>query len=143
MELVRATEVLPEVEAVECSLANVEVSESLEEEVRMALENLKRKTDQWRPFEELHTLILGMSNYLDRNSLEQKTIYARLNAIEKDTKETVNTVKVIALVVVMVAGFWSVIAWSISYDAIRAFFYAANLISHDAYSAILRVFGGS
>ena len=58
MELVRVNEMLPEVEAIECSIADGEVSESLEGEVREALNDFKLKSDQWRPLEDLQTLTL-------------------------------------------------------------------------------------
>lgn len=131
MELVRVSEMLPEVQAIECSLADAEVSEGLGEEVRATIENLKRKSDQWRPFEELHTLMSHLSDHLDQTSSEQKVIYNCLRTIEESTRATINTIRVIAFIVATVAGFWSAIAWWIWRDEIRSLFYvAANLTSH-------------
>ena len=130
MELVRVSEMLPEVEAIECSLADAEVSEGLEEEVREALERSKLKSDQWRPLEDLQTLTLHISDHLDQKSSEQKAIYNCLRTIEEHTRETINTIRVIAFIVATVAGFWSAVAWWIWRDEIRSLFYvAANLIS--------------
>jgi hypothetical protein len=140
MEHVCVSEMLPEVQAIECSLADAEVPDNLEEaevpdnleeEVRVALRDLRRKTDQWRPFEDLYALMLRVSDRLDHGSSEQKVVYNCLIAIEKNTKETIDAVKVIAIFIAVVAGFWSAVAWWASYDEIRTFFNAgANLISH-------------
>jgi hypothetical protein len=131
MELVRVNEMLPDVEAIECTLADAEVSERLGEEVRAAIENLKRKSDQWRPFEELHALMLRISDHLDQKSSEQKAVYNCLRTIEESTRETNNTIRVIAFVVATVAGFWSAVAWWIWREEIRSLFYAAaNLMQH-------------
>ena len=130
MELVRVSEILPEVQAIECSLADAEVSEGLGEEVRAAIENLKRQSDQWRPFEELHTLMSHVSDHLDQKGSEQKAIYNCLRTIEDHTRETINTIRVIAFIVATVAGFWSAVAWWIWRDEIRGLLYvAANLVS--------------
>lgn len=130
MKLVRVNEMLPEVEAIECSLADT-VSENLEKEVREALKDLKLKSDQWRPLEDLQTLTLRISDHLDQESSEQKAVYNCLRTIEVNTRETINTIRVIALFTATVAGFWSAVAWWIWRDEIRVFFYvAANLVSH-------------
>jgi hypothetical protein len=130
MELVRADELLPEVEAIECSIADGAVSEGLEGEVRDALKDFKLKSDQWRPLEELQTLTLRISNHIDQRNSEQKEVYNCLRTLERNTRETINTVRVIAFIVATVAGFWSAVAWWIWRDEIRSLFYvAANLLS--------------
>lgn len=130
MELVRVNEMLPDVEAIECSLADAEVSESLEGEVRDALNDLKLKSDQWRPLDDLQTLTLRIGDHLDQKRSEQKAIYNCLRTIEESTRETINTIRVIAFIVAAVAGFWSAVAWWIWRDEIRSLFYvAANLLS--------------
>jgi hypothetical protein len=130
MELVRVNEMLPEVEAIECSIADGAVSEGLEGEVREALKDFKLKSDQWRPLEDLQTLTLRISNHIDQRNSEQKAVYNCLRTIERNTRETINTVRVLALLIAVVAGFWSAIAWWIWRDEIRSVFYvAANLIS--------------
>lgn len=130
MELVRISEMLPEVQAIECSLADAEVSESLEGEVRDALNDLKLKSDQWRPLDDLQTLTLRIGDHLDQKRSEQKAIYNCLRTIEESTRETINTIRVIAFIVAAVAGFWSAVAWWIWRDEIRSLFYvAANLLS--------------
>lgn len=131
MEHVRVGEMLPAVETIECSLADAEVSDCLEEEVRVALRDLRYKSEQWRPFEELHALMLRINDRLDHASAEQSTVYNCLIAIEKNTKETIGAVKVIALFIAVVAGFWSTVAWWASYDDVRTLFNAGTLfISH-------------
>ena len=130
MELVRISEMLPEVQAIECSLADAEVSESLEGEVRDALNDLKLKSDQWRPLDDLQTLTLRIGDHLDQKRSEQKAIYNCLRTIEESTRETINTIRVIAFIVAAVAGFWSAVAWWIWRDEIRSLFYvAANFLS--------------
>lgn len=129
MELVRVNEMLPEVEAIECSIADGAVSEGLESEVREALKDFKLKSDQWRPLEDLQTLTLRISNHIDQRNSEQKAVYNYLCTIEKNTRETINTVRVIALFIAIVAGFWSAIAWWIWRDEIHNIFYVvANFI---------------
>ena len=90
MELVRVNEMLPEVEAIECSVADGAVSEGLEDEVREALKDFKLKSDQWRPLEDLHTLTLRISDHLDQKSSEQKAVYNCLRTIE-ETQERRST----------------------------------------------------
>ena len=129
MELVRVNEILPEIEAIECSIANTEISESLEGEIREALKELKLKSDEWRPLEGLQTPTLRMSDHFDQRNLEQNAVYNCLRTIEKNTRETINTVRVIALFIAAVAGFWSAIAWWVWRDEIRGLFYVvANLV---------------
>ena len=131
MELVRVNEMLPKSEAIECSAADAPVSDYLENEVREALKDLKLKSDQWRPLEDLHTLMLRISGNLDQKSSEQKAVYNCLRTIEESTRETINTIRVIALFIATVAGFWSAVAWWLWRDEIRVFFNAvATLISH-------------
>jgi hypothetical protein len=131
MEHVHIGEMLPVVETIECSLADAEVSDCLEEEVRVALRDLKYKSEQWRPFEDLHTLMLRINDRFDHASAEQSAVYNCLIAIEKNTTETIYAVKVIAIVIAAVAGFWSTVAWWASYDDVRALFNAGALfISH-------------
>ena len=130
MELVRVNEMLPsKVDAAERSLVNAEVSESLRDEIRVALENLKRKSDQWTPFEELHRLMLRISDHLDQENSKQNAVYSCLRAIEKNTNGTISAVKVIVLFIATVAGFWSAVAWWVWRDEIRTLFSAAaNLV---------------
>ena len=128
MELVRISEMLPEVQAIECSLADAEVSESLEGEVRDALNDLKLKSDQWRPLDDLQTLTLRIGDHLTKKDQSKKQFIiasARLRRV----RETINTIRVIAFIVAAVAGFWSAVAWWIWRDEIRSLFYVANLLS--------------
>ena len=83
MEHVHIGEMLPVVETIECSLADAEVSDCLEEEVRVALRDLKYKSEQWRPFEDLHTLMLRINQRFDHASAEQSAVYNCLIAIKK------------------------------------------------------------
>jgi hypothetical protein len=80
--------------------------------------------------EELQTLTLRISNHIDQRNSEQKEVYNCLRTLERNTRETINTVRVIAFIVATVAGFWSAVAWWIWRDEIRSLFYvAANLLS--------------
>jgi hypothetical protein len=87
MEHVRVGEMLPVVETIECRLSGAEVSDCLEEEVRVALRDLRYKSEQWRPFEDLHTLILRINDRLDHAGAEQSTVYNCLIAIEKKAQK--------------------------------------------------------
>jgi hypothetical protein len=103
---------------------------SLQEEVRAALEDFKRTSDQWKPFEDLHILLRRVSHHLDYETSERKAFYSRLLAIKEDTKAIINTARAVALFIAIVGGFWSVIGCWALYDEIRGFFHAvANLIS--------------
>ena len=131
-KLVRISEMLPEVQAIECSLADAEVSESLEGEVRDALNDLKLKSDQWRPLDHLQTLTLRIGDHLDRKKIRAKSnlSIAFSARLRRSTRETINTIRVIAFIVAAVAGFWSAVAWWIWRDEIRSLFYvAANFLS--------------
>jgi hypothetical protein len=58
---------------------------SLQEEVRAALDDFKRTTDQWKPFEDLHILLRRVSHHLDYETSERKALYHRLLGIKEDT----------------------------------------------------------
>jgi hypothetical protein len=131
MEIVGVSEKLPAVPGIECRLAEAEVSENLEAEVRDALSDLKLKSDKWMLLEELQALMCSVSDHLDQKRSEQKAVYNWLLRIEENTRETIKMVRVIALFIAAAAGFWSVVGWWIWRDEIRSLFYVvASLTSH-------------
>jgi hypothetical protein len=66
-------------------------AEKLGEQLRASLEDLQRTSDQPRPVEDLHSLLLRISHHLDYETSERKTIYYRLQEITILTKKAVES----------------------------------------------------
>ena len=66
-------------------------AEKLGEQLRASLEDLHRTSDQPRPVEDLHSLLLRISHHLDYETSERKTIYYRLQEITILTKKAVES----------------------------------------------------
>ena len=124
------TEMLEKLEGVESELANTDLDEALRQHVRTAVEDFKRASAQWRPFEDLHALMLRVSHHLDYETAKQKQIYNLLCAIENDTKTTLNIAKIVAVLFVATVGFWSVVAWWALNDEITSLFHAITGLIH-------------
>ena len=115
---------LEKIDEIENNLANAGLDARLQQDVRVALEHLKRATIQWRPFEDLHGLMLRVSDHLDSETTERKQFYDRLRTIEIDTKRTLKFFRVICFLFTAIVVFWSVIGWWILNDEISALFRA-------------------
>ena len=69
-------------------------AEKLGERLRTSFEDPQRISDQLRPVEDLHSLLLRISHHLDYETSERKTIYYRLQEITLLTRKAVeNQVK--------------------------------------------------
>jgi hypothetical protein len=115
---------LEKIDEIQNNLANAGLDARLQQDVRVALEHLKRATIQWRPFEDLHGLMLRVSDHLDSETTERKQFYDRLPTIEIDTKKTLRFFRVICLLFAAIVVFWSVIGWWVLNDEINALFRA-------------------
>ena len=104
------TEMPEKLEGVEGELANTDLDEALRQHVRTAVEDFKRASAQWRPFEDLHALMLRVSHHLDYETA--------------DTKATLNIAKTVAVLFAATVGFWSVVAWWALNDEITSLFHA-------------------
>jgi hypothetical protein len=56
-------------------------------------EDSRRTSNQWRPVEDLHSLLLRISHHLDHATSERGTTYYRLLAIDDQTKKIVDQTK--------------------------------------------------
>ena len=59
----------------------------------VSLEDFQRTSDQRRPVEDLHNLLLRISHHLDYETSERSTIYYRLLAIDGQTKTIIDQTK--------------------------------------------------
>jgi hypothetical protein len=66
-------------------------AEKLGEQLRASFEDLQGTSDQQKPAEDLHSLLLRISHHLDYETSERKTIYYRLQAIEALPKKAVES----------------------------------------------------
>jgi hypothetical protein len=83
-----ADEEAAKIEPTERQLAHAVASsdDKLDEQLRVSAEDLLRPSHQPKAREDLHELLSVISHRLDHESSEQKAIYDRLVAIEKQTK---------------------------------------------------------
>jgi hypothetical protein len=83
-----ADEEAAKIEPTERQLARAVASsdDKLDEQLRVSAEDLLRPSHQPKAGEDLHELLSVISHRLDHESSEQKAIYDRLVAIEKQTK---------------------------------------------------------
>ena len=79
-----ADEMPAKIEAPESTSAPADFGQKLDE--RAALSDFSRASDQRRPVEDLHSLLLRISHHLDYETSERSTIYYRLLAIDAQAK---------------------------------------------------------
>jgi len=99
-------------------------AEKLGEQLRASFEDLQRTSDQLRPVEDLHSLLLRISHHLDYETSERKTIYYRLQeitlltrkAVESQMKGRAPRERFIPYLVVFCIGVAATLAWQ-SYGA--------------------------
>jgi len=111
-----STDELPEkIEAPESTSAPAELAHKLDEPA--SIEHFERASDQRRPVEDLHSLLLRISHHLDYETSERSTIYYRLLAldaqgkrIEKQTKRRVLR-RLVRYLVVILLGVAGTLAW--------------------------------
>src|ERR1700746_1548556 len=80
-----ADETAAKIEAPESTSAPADFGHKLDE--RAVPRNFDRPSDQHRPVEDLHSLLLRISHHLDYETSERSTIYYRLLAIDNQTKK--------------------------------------------------------
>src|SRR5215471_8545530 len=86
-----ADEMPAKIEAPESTSAPADFGQKLDE--RASLPNFDRASDQHRPVEDLHSLLLRISHHLDYETSERSTIYYRLLAIDAQAKRIENQTK--------------------------------------------------
>src|SRR6516165_10983762 len=86
-----ADEMPAKTEAPESTSAPADFGQKLDE--RAALSDFSRASDQRRPVEDLHSLLLRISHHLDYETSERSTIYYRLLAIDAQAKRIENQTK--------------------------------------------------
>ena len=99
-------------------------AEKLGEQLRASFEDMQRTSDQLRPVEDLHSLLLRISHHLDYETSERKTIYYRLQeitlltrkAVESQMKERASRERFIPYLVAFCIGVTATLAWQ-SYGA--------------------------
>lgn len=79
-----ADEMPAKIEAPESTSAPADFGQKLDEHA--ALSNFNRASNQHRPVEDLHSLLLRISHHLDYETSERSTIYYRLLAIDAQAK---------------------------------------------------------
>jgi hypothetical protein len=79
-----ADEMATKIEAPESTSAPADFGQKLHEHPSLA--DFERASDQHRPVEELHNLLLRISHHLDYETSERSTIYYRLLAIDAQAK---------------------------------------------------------
>lgn len=84
-------EIAAEVEATE--LTGAVVGSDHKSDEHASLEDFQRTSDQRRPVEDLHSLLLRISHHLDYETSERSTIYYRLLAIDGQTKTIISQTK--------------------------------------------------
>jgi len=111
-----STDELPEkIEAPESTSAPADPAHKFDEPA--SIEHFERASDQRRPVEDLHSLLLRISHHLDYETSERSTIYYRLLAldaqgkrIEKQTKRRVLR-RLVRYLVVILLGVAGTLAW--------------------------------
>src|SRR5215510_2087884 len=110
-----ADEMPAKIEAPESTSAPADFGQKLND--RATLPNFDRASDQHRPVEDLHSLLLRISHHLDYETSERSTIYYRLLAldaqgkrIEKQTKRRVLR-RLVRYLVVILLGVAGTLAW--------------------------------
>jgi hypothetical protein len=99
-------------------------AEKLGEQLRASFGDLQRTSDQLRPVEDLHSLLLRISHHLDYETSERKTIYYRLQeitlltrkAVESQMKGRASRQRFIPYLVAFCIGVAATLAWQ-SYGA--------------------------
>jgi hypothetical protein len=86
-----ANETAAKIEAPESTSAPADFGHKFDE--RAAPRNFDRASDQHRPVEDLHSLLLRISHHLDYETSERSTIYYRLLAIDAQAKRIENQTK--------------------------------------------------
>jgi len=86
-----AHEIAAKVEATE--LTGAVADSDHESDEHASLEDFQRTSDQRRPVEDLHNLLLRISHHLDYETSERSTIYYRLLAIDGQTKTIIGQTK--------------------------------------------------
>jgi hypothetical protein len=86
-----ADETAAKIEAPESTSAPADFGHKLDE--RASLKDFDRASDQRRPVEDLHNLLLRISHHLDYETSERSTIYYRLLAIDAQAKRIENQTK--------------------------------------------------
>src|SRR3974390_908845 len=86
-----ADEMPAKIEAPESTSAPADFGQKLDE--RSAVSDFSRASDQRRPVENLHSLLLRISRHLDYETSERSTIYYRLLAIDAQAKKIENQTK--------------------------------------------------
>jgi hypothetical protein len=86
-----ANETAAKIEAPESTSAPADFDHKLDE--RAAPRDSDRASDQHRPVEDLHSLLLRISHHLDYETSERSTIYYRLLAIDAQAKRIENQTK--------------------------------------------------
>src|SRR5215510_15574006 len=87
-----STDELPEkIEAPESTSAPADPAHKFDEPA--SIEHFERASDQHRPVEDLHSLLLRISHHLDYENSERSTIYYRLLAIDAQAKRIENQTK--------------------------------------------------
>jgi hypothetical protein len=86
-----ADETAAKIEAPESTSAPADFGHKLDE--RAVPRNFDRPSDQHRPVEDLHSLLLRISHHLDYETSERSTIYYRLLAIDAQAKRIENQTK--------------------------------------------------
>lgn len=86
-----ADEMPAKIEAPESTSAPADFGHKLDEHT--SLPGLGRASDQHRPVEDLHSLLLRISHHLDYETSERSTIYYRLLAIDAQAKRIENQTK--------------------------------------------------
>jgi len=110
-----ADEMPAKIEAPESTSAPADFGHKLDEHA--SLSGLDRASDQHRPVEDLHSLLLRISHHLDYETSERSTIYYRLLAIDAQAKRIENQTKRRALralvryVVVICIAVAGTLAW--------------------------------
>ena len=86
-----AHEIAAKAEATELTSAVADSDHKSDEHA--SREDLQRTSDQRRPVEDLHNLLLRISHHLDYETSERSTIYYRLLAIDGQTKTIISQTK--------------------------------------------------
>jgi hypothetical protein len=86
-----ADEMPAKIEAPESTSAPADFGQKLDE--RASLPDFDRPSNQHRPVEDLHSLLLRISHHLDYETSERSTIYYRLLAIDAQAKRIENQTK--------------------------------------------------
>src|SRR5262249_42775290 len=120
-----ADEMPAKIEAPESTSAPADFGQKLND--RATLPNFDRASDQHRPVEDLHSLLLRISHHLDYETSERSTIYYRLLGIDAQTKRIENQTKRRALralaryLIAICIGVAGVLAWQSYGDATKQF----------------------